>query len=228
MVDEKLQFAISQYVDGSLPPEEAAALESRMADNPEARALLDEYRRLDGLIRSETTTPDVDWDAMARSISAAVDSGAQSIVLPSSESGAAAGWWRPMALAAGLLICASAAIVAWKWNWHPGRDTDGQLAQGGSVAVEPRRDGPGKGTGEDRSVAQAPRPVGYAIVSVFRPDAPPKEGDVQVEIGDGARPGRSATMVDAYPDITAREQSRVLIFGLRSAMATDDELGLLQ
>ena len=70
---EDLEYSISQYVDGSLPAAEKAALEKRLAEDADARAMLEEYRKLDEAIRaSATPMPEIDWDALAGRISNAV------------------------------------------------------------------------------------------------------------------------------------------------------------
>ena len=54
MIDETLEFRISQYADGTLPAAEVADLEAILASDAEARALLDEYRKLDVVLKRET------------------------------------------------------------------------------------------------------------------------------------------------------------------------------
>src|ERR1700761_200522 len=71
-VNDELEFSISQYLDGTLSAPEAAALEQVLASDAAARALLDEYRQLDALIKS-APLPAVRWDALASSISSAID-----------------------------------------------------------------------------------------------------------------------------------------------------------
>ncbi len=52
MLSNELQFAISQYLDGTLPADEVAALQRRLESDAEARALLAEYRALDAALRA--------------------------------------------------------------------------------------------------------------------------------------------------------------------------------
>ncbi len=74
MLDEQIEFAISQYIDGSLPGDERSALEARLANDSGARALLAEYRRLEATLRSTPAAiPEVRWDALAEHISASID-----------------------------------------------------------------------------------------------------------------------------------------------------------
>ncbi len=65
MIDEQLEFRISQYADGSLPAEEIAALEALLASDAEARAMLESYRKLEVAMKRELTLPAVNWDRLA-------------------------------------------------------------------------------------------------------------------------------------------------------------------
>ena len=72
MISEQLEFQISQYADGTLPADEVAALEAALAADADARALLEEYRSLDGSLKRELPLPAVKWDRLAAHISSAV------------------------------------------------------------------------------------------------------------------------------------------------------------
>ncbi len=72
MIEEQLEFQISQYADGSLPESERALVELRLLSNVEARALLEEYRALDGALKSSMSLPAVNWDRLADHLSDAV------------------------------------------------------------------------------------------------------------------------------------------------------------
>ena len=72
MIDEQLEFQIAQYADGTLPTAEIAALERVLADNADARALLDQYRRLDATLKRELPVPAMNWDRLATHLSDAV------------------------------------------------------------------------------------------------------------------------------------------------------------
>jgi anti-sigma factor RsiW len=71
MTRDELEFQISQYLDGTLVEDDQSALEARLADDADARALLDEYRRLD-LVLKAAPVPAVDWDALSTQICGAV------------------------------------------------------------------------------------------------------------------------------------------------------------
>ena len=65
MIDEQLEFAISQYADGTLPPSQRVALEAQLASDPALIALLEEYRRLDGALEKVSSPPTIDWDRLS-------------------------------------------------------------------------------------------------------------------------------------------------------------------
>ena len=69
---DQLEYAISQYIDGTLPPLESAALEERFAVDAEARAVLEEYRALDRALKTSLPEPTVAWDRLAAHLSDAV------------------------------------------------------------------------------------------------------------------------------------------------------------
>jgi anti-sigma factor RsiW len=72
MIDEQFEFQIAQYADGTLPAADVAALERELADNAAARALLDEYRRLDVTLKRELPVPAMNWDRLATHLCDAV------------------------------------------------------------------------------------------------------------------------------------------------------------
>src|SRR5687768_684391 len=69
---DQLEYAVSQYIDGTLPPLESAALEERFAVDAEARAILEEYRALDRALKTSLPEPAVVWDRLAAHLSDAV------------------------------------------------------------------------------------------------------------------------------------------------------------
>ena len=72
MIDEQLEFLISQYADGSLPESERALVELRLGGDADARTLLEEYRALDATLKSSMPLPAVNWDRFAEHLSEAV------------------------------------------------------------------------------------------------------------------------------------------------------------
>jgi len=66
-----IEFAISQYLDGSLAEAERSALEARLRTDAEAKALFTEYQAVTAALRA-IPIPPVRWELLAESISGAV------------------------------------------------------------------------------------------------------------------------------------------------------------
>jgi anti-sigma factor RsiW len=78
MTPEQLEFAISQHLDGTLSAEETAALEARLKDDAAARELLEEYRRLNGLLKvAPAAMPAIEWDRLGDHLSSTVAEAAE-------------------------------------------------------------------------------------------------------------------------------------------------------
>jgi len=74
MIDETLEFRLTQYLDGDLAPAERAEMETILARDAAARELLDEYRRLDAVVKAGLPRmPAVNWDRLAQELSLAID-----------------------------------------------------------------------------------------------------------------------------------------------------------
>jgi anti-sigma factor RsiW len=71
MSPQQLEFAITQYLDGTLPPEDVAALEQRLAEDAAARATLEEHQKLTAMLRAEPV-PALAWDELASDLRAVV------------------------------------------------------------------------------------------------------------------------------------------------------------
>ncbi|HEX3358287.1 MAG TPA: hypothetical protein VHS31_15040 [Tepidisphaeraceae bacterium] len=69
MTRDELEFAISRYIDGTLNPLEQSTIEEILASDASARALLDEYRRLDAVVKTAMPLPEIAWDQFAAGIS---------------------------------------------------------------------------------------------------------------------------------------------------------------
>ena len=87
MSNEELEFSISQYLDGSLSAAETTALEARLGEDVAARALLDEYRALNGLLTAEACLPPIAWDKLADHLSSAVAEDAEHVEFAISQYG---------------------------------------------------------------------------------------------------------------------------------------------
>ena len=116
MTREQLEFQISQYVDGTLSPAEVAALEATLTNDADARAVLEDFRKVDATLKTtEIPLPAINWDRLAEHISAAVaeeDRATTSIPIRA--------WWvRRIAIAAAVLIAAGLVIL---WPKRAGHD----------------------------------------------------------------------------------------------------------
>jgi anti-sigma factor RsiW len=121
MTRDELEFSLSQYLDGTLPPAERVALEARLAADAEARAVLAEYRQLDEGLKSIPAAdplPGVHWDRFADQISHAVaaqDDADAERQAATYRIGAGSRRWRSwlggLAVAASVLV---AAVVGWR------------------------------------------------------------------------------------------------------------------
>ena len=72
MIDEQLEFAISQFADGTLPARQRAALESQIAADPALAAMLAEYRQLGSAIDALPPLPAIQWDRLASHLSQSI------------------------------------------------------------------------------------------------------------------------------------------------------------
>ena len=74
MIDDNLQFALSQYADGTLTQTQRGAVEQLLVHDAEARQTVAEYRRLNMLLAASVRPlPNVDWLRLTQQISAAID-----------------------------------------------------------------------------------------------------------------------------------------------------------
>jgi anti-sigma factor RsiW len=109
MSDEQLEFQISQYLDGTLAPDERSALDVRLAQDAEARELLETYRQLDVTLRNAMPLPEIRWERLAAHLSEAVSHQqvpAQTYKLPMAHLRRVVGLAAAVALAAGIFFIA--------------------------------------------------------------------------------------------------------------------------
>ena len=110
MIDEQIEFRISQYAEGTLPAAEIAALEATLASDADVRALLEEYRALDVVLKRDLPLPDVKWDRLADHLSRAVaeeDQATTTYVMTR-----AARWGR-IAVAVAAIVLIATSIALW-------------------------------------------------------------------------------------------------------------------
>src|ERR1044072_6359543 len=73
MTREETEVLIRQHLDGTLAREDQGKVLELLASSEEAREILGEYQKLDGVLKAQGA-PAVKWDMLAEKISAAVDS----------------------------------------------------------------------------------------------------------------------------------------------------------
>lgn len=71
MIDQEMEFQISQYIDGQLPAEDAARIATLAVSDPQVARLIAEYRALDQQLK--TPVPDYDAEALTASIAVSLD-----------------------------------------------------------------------------------------------------------------------------------------------------------
>src|SRR5256885_987126 len=76
-VGEEDEFAISEYLDETLSNEERVSLENRIGSEAGLRAMMEEYRALDGVVKNAMPMPAVKWDVLAERLSDSIDAQSQ-------------------------------------------------------------------------------------------------------------------------------------------------------
>ena len=71
MLESDLEFLISQYLDGTLPADEKGALLRRVETDADARKLLEEYQRLEDVLKAQPV-PELPLQQLNARIAAAV------------------------------------------------------------------------------------------------------------------------------------------------------------
>jgi negative regulator of sigma E activity len=82
---EELEFAITQYLDGTLPPAQVAELEAKLPEDSAARALLEEYRSLNQTLKAQAPLPAIEWNKLAAHLSKAVAEDAEQLEFAASQ-----------------------------------------------------------------------------------------------------------------------------------------------
>lgn len=149
MIDEQLEFRITQYLDGALPAGEHAALLAEVSANPAAQRVMDEYRKLGDALASLPPMPAVDWDQLQQRISATVAANATSagtlrlqtnsrragVAISTREASYRMPWVRMGAWAAMAACVVIAVGVAFQLTRHGSPQQPTQLPSGNAVAV---------------------------------------------------------------------------------------------
>lgn len=131
---DELEYAISQYLDGTLLPLERDTLEERLAADAEARALLAEYQELNNSLKS-LPLPNVAWDQLASHISKAV--GAEEAPMRHYSIGVvgAMSWSGRLAIAAVLLFGITIAVYFVQPSGDPAKPTITGNPDSSAIAV---------------------------------------------------------------------------------------------
>ncbi|MBC7784665.1 MAG: hypothetical protein H7144_12575 [Burkholderiales bacterium] len=103
---DQLEYAISQYLDGTLSVMDRRVLEERLAADAEARLMLEDYRRLDErVIAGSRLNLPINYDRFAAHVSAQIDNEPAHVAGPLAMPGMAMGVWvRRFAIAAGVVM----------------------------------------------------------------------------------------------------------------------------
>jgi anti-sigma factor RsiW len=72
MDSESFEFELSQYLDGDLSADRRAEIERRLQSDPAARAMLEDFAKIDVAARASGPMPEIEWDELASRISRAV------------------------------------------------------------------------------------------------------------------------------------------------------------
>ncbi|HZL35995.1 MAG TPA: hypothetical protein VFC78_11835 [Tepidisphaeraceae bacterium] len=192
MTTQDLEYSISQYLDGTLDASERAELERRLESDAAARALLGEYRRLDAALKAEPL-PDVRWDALAESISLAIDRAVEQTARPYR----LPGWVRvaaPLAMAASVLVAAGVGIRV----YLTARPT-------APLATHSRQQ-------EARTSPPARQPAEQlASIEIFGPRADRAEGPAQVQVSIGPARSAGGDAAISYSDAVISRPSHVSV-----------------
>src|SRR5258705_9925574 len=72
MMQEQVEFLISQYIDGTISGEDELVLSGLLETSEEARKALEEYRKLDEVMKNSMPIPEMRWEKVGEVISSAV------------------------------------------------------------------------------------------------------------------------------------------------------------
>ena len=190
MIDEQLEFRISQYADSTLSPDEVAQVEAVIASDAEARALLDEYRSLDASLKREMTLPTVNWDRLAGLLLDAVVAEDDRETAKTAPIKLSTWWVRPAAVAAAVLLAIG---TIWMWPRHHGSNPATPREE---IAINSSHPQP------------APAPTALASIEVSGPAPEAAAGAPVIDIAIDATPlakrinyGASETVVYRAPRV---------------------------
>jgi anti-sigma factor RsiW len=191
-----LEFDITQYLDGTLDPEERAALELRLAADAEARAMLVEQTSLTRFLRDAAPLPtEIRWDALADHLSSVV----AAVPEPATSYRLVPRWLpMPLALAASLLIAAGVGISFYLNQQKPSTSqvaisrpaASSVLLVSGPVAET------ASGGSADVSIGPPPQAVGQSDVGRYSDDLVSRPSHLVIASGVNFSPETSSS---AFP-----------------------------
>jgi anti-sigma-K factor RskA len=76
-ISEEDEFAISEYLDGTLAEDARGELERRMEAEPQLRGMMKEYLSLDRAMKQTMPMPAINWEVLAERLSETIDAEGQ-------------------------------------------------------------------------------------------------------------------------------------------------------
>jgi anti-sigma factor RsiW len=194
MADEEIEFAISQYADGTLPEDQRGEIEARLVNDIEARRLLEQYRRIDAALRhTSPAIPDLNWNTLAEHLSATIDREERDrLLIPLGD----APWHRrmrlvPLAAAAALVLSSALALLIYNQSTRTS-----QTVQPGGSGVQVS------------AVVEGPKPessTGPSETIVHIGPAPAADIDVRLAENIVSRPSRVVWIASGDDRVQDRE-----------------------
>jgi anti-sigma factor RsiW len=159
---EQLEFRICQYLDGTLPAGDRAALEQTLAADADAQAMLAQHRRLQQQLNRHLATPELNWDRLAEHLSASVAEaaaadvrGSQPISLP-----VRFGWRQPwgwLSAAASVLLAATVTLLVARHARHAVAPLPLEMAnRPSSIVIVPQPEPPAGSPVEQITIGPSP------------------------------------------------------------------------
>jgi len=110
---EQLEFAISQYLDGTLLEFDRRVLEDRLAVDAEARLLASEHAHLDAMLKRSRVEPAIDFDKFAAHLSGLIEDESSYVAQPMRMPG---NFLRYSSIAAAVVLFIGAGLHFIPWN----------------------------------------------------------------------------------------------------------------
>lgn len=193
MLDEKLEFEISQYLDGTLSADERNAVEAHLASDLDARAMLAQFRRVDEALRATPPAiPNLEWERVADLIANNIDrEEREGLLMPAARTPSR---WRDnvrhLALAAALAIASGVGVFVYQ---HANRAIVPSANQGTQLAVA-----------EGPKIEMSPGPS-VAVVGSIGPTSSAAIDEVRLAENIVTRPSRVVWIASGTDAVHDRE-----------------------